>query len=232
MNAILANLIEQYDVRISKSHLRRILKEIGFKWKRMRKSLKEDRNQEEFDNAKKEIKDFEEKHRSEEIELCYFDGSHFSLTPSVPYGWQKTGEEITLPSKKGGQQNVLGLLNLNGELKSLIFETKIDSETVIFSLNEFFKYKRQDKKIVVIIDNAPVHKSEAFEEAIVKWKERNIEFYFLPPYSPELNKIEILWRFIKYSWLSLEAYVNKSTLLDSLCDVLKNVGCKYRVTFS
>jgi hypothetical protein len=30
---------------------------------------------------------------------------------------------------------------------------------------------------------------------------------YLPPYSPELNLIEILWRFMKYYWLPFSAYM-------------------------
>ncbi|MDR1180459.1 MAG: transposase, partial [Bacteroidales bacterium] len=36
--------------------------------------------------------------------------------------------------------------------------------------------------------------------------------FFLPPYSPELNKIEILWRFIKYKWLPFEPFLNFQNL--------------------
>ena len=55
---------------------------------------------------------------------------------------------------------------------------------------------------------------------------------FLPPYSPELNLIEILWRKIKYEWLPLDAYQDFKTLPASLFDVLKRIGSKYRITFA
>jgi len=205
---------------------------MGFKWKRARKSLRRERDEEAFDKAQKKIEDLEEKHKNGDLKLYYFDGSHFSLTPSVPYAWQEKGKEIELPSKKGGTQNVLGLMTPDLEFKSLAFETKINTETVVYSFDEFFKYKRVDEKIVVVLDNAPVHRSEEFQEALERWREKNIIFYFLPPYSPELNKIEILWRFIKYSWLPLNSYINKKSLAENLFYILRNIGTKYRITFS
>mgnify|MGYP003972537973 CR=1 FL=1 len=232
MNTLLANLQEKFNIIISKSRLRNILKDIGFVWKRAKKSLRNDRDQEDFEKAQKDIEVFEDMHKRKEIKLCYFDGAHFSLTPSVPYAWQEKGHELELPSKKGGTQNVLGLMTPDQEFKSFSFETKINSETVIFAFDEFFKYKRNKEKVVIILDNAPVHKSDEFQEAIKRWKNKNIFFYFLPPYSPELNKIEILWRFIKYSWLPLDSYLNKLNLADNLFYILKNIGDKYRITFS
>ena len=48
------------------------------------------------------------------------------------------------------------------------------------------------KRTVVILDNSPVHKSKKFMARIREWKEKDLLIFFLPPYSPELNLIEIL----------------------------------------
>ncbi|WP_051040375.1 MULTISPECIES: transposase [Methylomicrobium] len=37
-------------------------------------------------------------------------------------------------------------------------------------------------------------------------EEKGIRFYFLPPYSPELNRIKPLWRKMKYEWLKFKLY--------------------------
>ena len=39
-----------------------------------------------------------------------------------------------------------------------------------------------------------------------EWKQRSIHIFELPSYSPEMNLIEILWRFMKYQWLEIKAY--------------------------
>jgi len=72
-------------------------------------------------DEKKEIEILEEKHKNKEIKFYYFDGSHFSLTPSVPYAWQEKGNEIEFSPKKGGSQNVLGLITPDNEFKFLVF---------------------------------------------------------------------------------------------------------------
>ena len=63
------------------------------------------------------------------------------------------------------------------------------------------------KKTAVISNNSPIHKSKKIMAKIKEWGENDLLIFFLPPYSPELNLIEILWRRIKYQWLPFEAYI-------------------------
>ena len=64
-----------------------------------------------------------------------------------------------------------------------------------------------------------------------EWKEKDDLIYFLPPYSPELNPIEILWRRIKYQWLDFDAYCSFQNLKEKLNFVLNNFGSKYDIKF-
>ncbi|WP_197454279.1 transposase [Stieleria varia] len=50
--------------------------------------------------------------------------------------------------------------------------------------------------------------------------------YFLPPYSPELNLIEIVWKKITHQWLPLQAYKSAQSLWDELGAVLAEIGKK------
>ena len=53
-----------------------------------------------------------------------------------------------------------------------------------------------------------------------------------PPYAPELNRIEILWRFIKYRWLPFTAYGSYEKLKEAAEEILANFGGKYHITFA
>ena len=151
MNQVLALLKEYYDVNVSKTTLRRTLKEMNFKWKRVKKTLKNKRDEEAFKKAKKDIKRIEKKHSKGDLKLYYFDQSGFSLDPSVPYAWQEKEKNIRVPSSKGGHLSVLGLLSPDNDIKSIIFESATDSRTVIYSFNQFFKYKRAAEKWVIVL---------------------------------------------------------------------------------
>ena len=59
-----------------------------------------------------------------------------------------------------------------------------------------------------------------------------VEYIPLPAYSPELNIIEILWRKIKYEWLSFGATESLTSLRNELFDILKNIGGEYTIAYS
>jgi transposase len=88
------------------------------------------------------------------------------------------------------------------------------------------------KPTYLVIDNAPIHTSDEFEENIETWQKLGLTIVRLAPYSPELNLIENLWRKIKYEWMPFSAYDSFKALDDNLYDILANVGKKYTITFS
>jgi transposase len=85
---------------------------------------------------------------------------------------------------------------------------------------------------VLVLDNATVHRSKAVQAKRKEWKQKGLRLLFLPPYCPHLNKIEILWRQVKYQWLWPAAYADFPTLCQSVTDILAQVGTKYRVSFA
>jgi transposase len=195
----------------------------------VRKSLKSKRDQQVFDWQFAELERFAELHKQGYIDLYYADASHFSLVPSVRYAWQRKGEEILLPSTRTTALSVFGIMNLDCDLHAEIYEGTLNSEKIIAAIDKFVQHIR--KQTILVIDNAPVHHSKAFETRIKGWQEQDLYVYFLPKYSPELNKIETLWRFIKYSWLPFDAYTNIQNLKERLIEILQNVGTIYKIDF-
>jgi transposase len=53
-----------------------------------------------------------------------------------------------------------------------------------------------------------------------------------PTYSPQLNLIEILWRFIKYQWLEAKAYLSWQNLTHDVEQILKYYGDRYVINFA
>ncbi len=95
---ILAKFAKITGKNISLSTLRRVVKKSKLCWKRARKSLKKNRNQHDFETAKKEIQKLKKQQQAKKIDLFYFDESGFSLDPIVPYAYQPIGETIEIPT--------------------------------------------------------------------------------------------------------------------------------------
>ena len=70
---------------------------------------------------------------------------------------------------------------------------KFNFETIMESTHLFMDEYKSDKKLLIILDNASWHK-----KAVRLMREdksyADVDFLFLPPYSPELNPIERVWR--------------------------------------
>ena len=230
LKSVISELEIEFGMTISIDTIRLICKQAGLVWKRVRKSLKSKRNQDRFDIAVAEIKELIQQHKDNKIDLCYFDESGFTLEPCVPYAWQPTGETIEIPSSKSKRLNVLGVVNRDCQFDSFVFEGSVNTSVVVACINEFSS--RIKMPTTLIIDNAPTHTSNEFNENIDRWKENGLTIYRIPPYSPELNIIEIVWRKIKYEWLPFSAYQSYASLKKELFDVLANIGKTHIISFS
>lgn len=228
----LAQIATKFGKMISRDTLKRMLGLEDYIWKRLRRSLRSLRDEEDFRATQAELAALRAEALSPTrvVDLWYFDEAGFTLQPCIPYAWQKIGTTRELASTYGPRQNILGFLNLHHEFHCFAFQGTIDTHTVIHCFDLFREQMR--RPALVGIDNAPIHTSEEFAEQIARWQERDLHLKFIPPYCPELNLIEILWRKIKYDWLPLDTYQNFKTMTQALFEILKGIGSKYRITFA
>ena len=126
------------------------------------------------------------------IDLLFADESGFSLEPSIPYGWLPVGKQVKIPSEHKFVGNVFGLLSCNGHGQMHWTHQRINSEFVAKSLDQLSEHIQ--KPTVVVLDNAPWHRSALIKEKLPFWRSQNLYVFYLPPYSPQLNMIEIYWR--------------------------------------
>lgn len=164
------------------------------------------------------------------IDLYYSDESKVSLMPCVPYGWQFPDEEVFMPTQKGEGLNCFGLLKRNNECLIETTTNNINSQFVFERLEELST--NLEKLTVVVLDNARIHHSQIIKERIKVWQARGLYIFYLPRYSPHLNIIEILWRKLKYEWLSPSDYLDKENLFYQIRLALTSVGQELFIKFS
>lgn len=228
----LKSIADEIGKIISGDTLKQILRAADYIWKRMRRSSHSFRDEEGFRAAQVELAGLraDSLMPGSDFDLWYFDEAGFTLQPSIPYAWQAVGERRELASTHGSRQNVLGFFNLHHQFHAFAFEGSIDSHVVTGCFDLFSQ--RLERPALVLVDNAPMHTSDEFEEEIERWQQEDLYVKFLPAYCPELNLIEILWRKIKYEWLPLDAYQSFKTMTEALFEVIGSIGSKYRITFA
>ena len=155
-------------------------------------------------------------------DLYYLDESGFAPTRPTGSTWARAGTRARVWDEppQGRRLNVLGALAPYGEGRGLVWTSppgKVDSAVVLEFVwrqvaglpappAELPPGYRRARPCVVVLDNAAAHVSQAVEAARPALAAAGVTLYYLPPYSPELNRIEDLWRHVKYEELPTRSY--------------------------
>jgi transposase len=115
------------------------------------------------------------------------------------------------------------------QVKTYTKEGSINAQFVLDSIDDWVN--SLSKLTVLVLDNAKIHHAKIFQEAITRWHEKGLYIFFLPPYSPHLNKIETLWRECKYRWIKPQDYQSLETLKLALDKIWESFGTEYQINF-
>ena len=89
----------------------------------------------------------------------------------------------------------------------------------------------RDKLTVVVMDNASIH-HHIDQDILHQWMVRDrFVLLFLPPYSPELNLIEILWKQAKYHWREFVTWAAKD-LRKEVQTLFDGFGTKFNFSYA
>ena len=144
------------------------------------------------------------------IELFYADESHVCTSGYVPYGWQFKDENVFVPSQKASRLNIFGMITRRNHYQGFMTKESINADKVSDFLDQMSCQIK--KKTFVVLDNASVHRNVKISELRSIWEERGLFLFFLPPYSPELNLAETLWRILKGKWIRPLDYATADSL--------------------
>ena len=203
---------------------------MGYSYKRLRFIPLKKPNQELYDRKRQLIQKYDLLSKRGKIDLYFFDESGFSVNSNIPYAWSPINQTMVIKSFHAKKVNVLGFINKQGHLKSYMCETSVKSDKVVEVFDDFSL--QLTKPTVVVLDNASFHKSKIFKANIAKWANRGLTLLYLPPYSPQLNIIEMLWKFIKYHWMEMSAYQSYSNMKKYVQRMLNEYGSKRVIDFS
>lgn len=213
------NYVEQkYGILYSNSGILSWLSNNNFSYKKPdRITAKADKSrQAEFIENYKKLK----LNLAEEDVILFGDGVHPSMETKITCGWIRTGKfkEIKTTASRT-RVNLLGAIQLDSmELIAKPYKT-IDSESVIDFL-EGIKIKYSSKKnIYIITDNGPYYTSKVVKEKAVQL---GITMTYLPPYSPNLNPIERLWKYMNEKVRNNRFFTSAKEFRESILSFFKD----------
>lgn len=189
---ICAYVKAQYGVDYSTVGMQKLLYRLGFTYKKPKLVPgKLDRQRQE--DWKYEYKLMKNSLVKEEA-IYFMDSVHPQYQARARCGWIRKNQNKTLPTFSGWKRkHIIGAIELSG-LKVVSSEKdKINGDKIIEFLRVLEASEPEKDKIYLICDNAGYHKSKKVKEYL---SGSRIELIFLPPYSPNLNPIERLWKFM------------------------------------
>jgi len=157
--------------------------------------------------------------------LYFLDESGFAPTLPTGYTWARVGVRAVVrrEDKRNRRVNVLGALAEDGPEPELMWASgpgKIDAGVLLeFVCDRIARLPggaralatppvgwHRVRPCTIVLDNASAHVAHAFKDHRGELAAIGVELFYLPAYSPELNKIERLWRSVKYQDMPVRAY--------------------------
>lgn len=163
-----------------------------------------------------------------QITLAYCDEAGFEQMQPNRNAWTPSGQCHEITAQRGLRLNVVAALLSTGELFAAKLWQHMTGLLFVGFLGLLMEHV--GKPVVVILDNASIHKAKEVAPLLRVLKEKGLTLYFLPPYSPELNRIEKLWHKMKYEWMAYKSR-DPQALQADVDDILEGFGKKYIMDF-
>lgn len=153
------------------------------------------------------------------MRLFYLDESGFS--PSLPtgYSWSlpKQRKRMKYEYPQGRRVNALATYEPRALcLDAVPFERALTSDDLLSYLRD--RLPTADVSRVVVLDNAGIHTSKVVKAARTGLAKQGIYLYYLPPYSPELNRIEPVFKQVKHHEMPTRSFTTRADLRKAVED--------------
>lgn len=168
------------------------------------------------------------KKKSGKKEPIYFtDSVHPQHQTQLTYGWIHKGErkEVATTSQQK-RLNFIGGICLSGHRFTYHQADKVDATSICDFLWKLRQANPGKYHIHVIWDNARPHRND---EVYAFAKELGIKLHYLPPYSPNLNPVERVWKLMHESVRYNKYYTKFSEFADATIEFFKGIGRKKNI---
>lgn len=216
-----AYLAEHYHVKYTQDGLIALLHRLAFVYKKTKliPSKADAVQQEAF---VKQFRQVEQALPADEV-ILFGDGVHPHHNTQASYGWIPKGKEHEILANTGRVRvNINGAINPHHPTQVVTHEcATIDAISTIVWLQLIEKAYPDKKVIHLFVDNARYYRSQLVQAYL---KNSPIEMQFLPAYSPNLNPIERLWKFLKKEVIKSNYTPDSKVFKQRIRDFFAHIG--------
>ena len=210
--------------------VRRYLKRMKAGYRRTAQTLKHKQDPAKAERAGEVLANLKAKAAGGSVVLYYLDECGPSPTLPVGYSWALPGRRkfIRYEAPQGRRVNALAAYRPFGRSPRLDVFTAERTWTS-HDLIGFLKALPWSKAPrVVVLDNASFHTSEVIRAARKGLADLKTYLYFLPPYSPEMNRIEPVFRRVKHREIPQRSHTTRAGLREAVERGFTNYGRRLR----
>ena len=191
--ALAATLRQQTRVRVSVTTVARMLRDLGARWGMARPTVLCPWSKARKARRLRGIKQVLAHLKSDEV--AYFeDEVDIHLNPRIGRDWTLRGQQkIVVTPGQNRKRYLAGALAVNGRDLLFVRSERKNSDLFLALLEKLRQHHPRARRIHLVLDNFGIHSSRRVRAYL---EEHGVLFqlHFLPPYSPEHNDIERLWR--------------------------------------
>ena len=157
--------------------------------------------------------------------VYFADSTHPMLNPILASGWIRKGREFGVKTNSGRQR-----ININGavDIRSMDVISRTCKTVNQAAMRDLIRAIRRknpaEKHIYLVLDNASYNRAKSVQNLA---KYLKVKIIYLPPYSPNLNPIERLWKFMKKKIMANQHYENLDEYRAALLKFFRGIK-KYR----
>jgi transposase len=169
--------------------------------------------------------------RDAQCRLLYLDEAGFCASPPVQRSWSPRDLPHAIEPNHHCRRNVVAALNFAENSFVYAASTRTVKGPDIVGFPDGLIGQGDGRPTVIVLDNASIHHS-IDQATLDRWfMQHKALLFHLPPYSPELNLIEIVWKHFKNHWRRFATWT-KETNDAELVKLLNGYGTKFQVNFS
>jgi len=211
---------DEFGIKYSESGIISLLHRLGFEYKNTI-LIPSNYNPEKQKQFKEMYEALFESLTSKEI-ILFGDGVHPQHNTACSKAWIKKGETKEIKSNTGRSRiNIHGAYNPATQEVIIHEDETLNTENTKKFFSQLEEYYDNKDKIYLILDNARYYKNKEID---VYLKTSRIKVLYLPPYSPNLNLIERLWKFMRKKVINDKFYEKFALFKETLLNFFRDLG--------
>ncbi|MBC7959659.1 MAG: IS630 family transposase [Vallitaleaceae bacterium] len=194
---------DEFGMSYSRSWAKKLLHRLGYSYKQL-SLFPVQANQQAQQEFNKKYQDLMANLPDNEV-VIFMDAAHPQHNTAASKAWITVGEERYIPTNSGRNRvNLNGAYNPVDQKVIVQASPMVNAQSTIKLIKTILAYYASKQKIYLITDNARYYRSKLVNEFLAE--HNKAELIFLPPYSPNLNLIERLWKYMRKEIISTNYY--------------------------